>query len=232
MNLNWLSVLIDKMTAAVTVDREDQVDRKDREARLPIRFLSWNVNWDGARQRGYTEAIVKHIIESKADIICLQEVPDGFEVEGYHTLFSVETHTGFVVMMSLEKYPVSFTEFTTGGIITVNNTSVAGCHLVPFSNNQPVREHQLTNVLVPKMRGNALIFGDFNWVGDVAIPPFVEIGDGSPTWDGAYFQDGDTRTATFDRVIVRGRLNATDYKVHAGVSLSDHFPITFTVMGL
>jgi len=200
--------------------------------RLSTRFLTWNVNWTGALKRDMCTDILEFIDKYNADIMCLQEVPEDFTIKGYHTLFCVETHAGYVAMFSKVKYPVKFTQITTGGVIELNDTTtVAGCHLVPYFNNQPVRDHQLTNVLIKNSAENALIFGDFNWNGDISFPGFSDAGKNShaDTFDSEYHGDGKSYKAKYDRVISRGNVAVTEYSVCSDVHLSDHYPITFTV---
>jgi endonuclease/exonuclease/phosphatase family metal-dependent hydrolase len=199
---------------------------------VPLRFLTWNVNWTGALKRNYTSGILEFIDEYNPDIMCLQEVTEDFTISGYHTLFCVETHAGYVAMFSKIKYPVKFTQITTGGIVELNDTiTIAGCHLIPYFNNEPVRIHQLTNVLIKNSFDNALIFGDFNWTGDISFPGFTDCGKvgNMYTFDSTYHDDKHKSKARYDRVISKGNVTVSKYKVHKEVYLSDHFPITFDV---
>lgn len=116
-----------------------------------------------------------------------------------------------------------FSQITTDGVATWDDFSFGGCHLVPYPNNQPIRQHQLENVLLAHYANKAVIFGDFT------IDRWKDNGDPNiPTWDGSFFKDGCEKKARFDRVLSRGVV-VSDYIVHSDILLSDHFPVSFKI---
>jgi endonuclease/exonuclease/phosphatase family metal-dependent hydrolase len=206
-----------------------------------IKILTWNINQSGSSNQEKKK--IDTIYEIDADIVCLQEANDTCVKQfndKYEQLFSVETHCGNTTMLRrrnglLGNIKVTvFSEFMTGGVATFqmgkDSFSIATCHLTPYRDNQPVREHQLVNVLQPRCSEKSVICGDTNIPSELYVESkkfnFQECESGV-TWCEGFFADAKdpTRVERFDRVFARG-INVTNLRVMEQ-TLSDHNPIVF-----
>ncbi len=152
---------------------------------IKIKILSWNVYFDDRSGQVRYPKIIKHIINQKADVICLQEVTHDFlkrlksNVVLQQYQFIIANRFKHYTNLTLTKLSIKSkktlrltSRMNRVAVYSVLGSSekellVVNLHLESMLNDSPIRREQLNFVQeVTRNKKNVLICGDFNF-GDV-----------------------------------------------------------------
>lgn len=196
-----------------------------------IRILSWNLLHEVGAQVQDVVALIEAV---KPDIVLMQEAVAGLSaltdrLGGYYARFALPERVHGLACWSRHPFsrapvrcrlPSGLIVRRHAQIIDFGSFSIANVHL---SHGQILNRRQLRH-LVPMLRNQAIIMGDFNLVGPTLLPQFQDVGPRAPT-----HRMAEIFPIRIDRCLVRG-MHLMTHQILPNFS-SDHHPI-FVKLGL
>lgn len=190
-----------------------------------VSILSWNLLREiGAQQ----QEVVALIDAVKPDIVLMQEAVASFSaltdrLGGYFARFALPDRIHGLACWSRHPFsrapvrcrlPSGLIVRRHAQIIDFGSFSIANVHL---SHGQILNRRQLRH-LVPMLRSQAIIMGDFNLVGPTLLPRFQDVGPRAPT-----HRMAEILPIRIDRCLVRN-MHLVKHQILPNFS-SDHHPI-------